>query len=144
MIFVRRAGVAVAAAAKPAPKAATMSLDFMLKDPFYEPDNDTVEPSIADELFGLCKPPRRPSPAKKRPQATASIFLPGGAQKAWDAANKWPGKGRITSPSAMKAAAAQSLKAGTEGPTTNAVCVDKRTGLAFYRHADGRLSPREM
>lgn len=115
----------------------------MLKDPFYAPLDDTPEPSIANELFELCRPPRRHSPVKHAAR-TAGIFLPGGAKKAWDAAAKWPGKGRITSPSAMKAAAANSLKAGTEGPVTNSVCIDKSTGLAYYRHTDGRMSPRAM
>ena len=114
----------------------------MLKDPFYAPCDDTPRPPPADELFTACKPGKRVlSPARK---PTAGIFLPGGAKKAWDAGTKWPGKGRLTSPAAMKAAAANSLKSAAEGPTTNAVCIDKSTGMAFYRHADGRLSPRAL
>jgi hypothetical protein len=114
----------------------------MLKDPFYAPCEDFPEESIETELFALCAPPKPPPPS--RPQVTAPLFLPGGAKKAWDAGAKWPGRGRITSPAAMKTAAANSLKAATEGPLVNAICVDKSTGHAFYRHADGRMSPRAL
>ena len=143
------AGIASKASKASKAKPAEMGMDFMLKDPFYEPLPDETEPaieaepSIEGELLGLCKGSARPAPPK-RAQATAGIFLPGGAKKAWAAAAKWPGKGRITSPAAMKAAAASSLKTAAEGPVTNAVCIDKGTGLAYYRHADGRLSPRAM
>ena len=113
----------------------------MLKDPFYAPCDDTPRPPSPDHTPLRPVRPRVLSPARK---PTAGIFLPGGAKKAWDAGTKWPGKGRLTSPAAMKAAAANSLKSTAEGPTTNAVCIDKSTGMAFYRHADGRLSPRAL
>ena len=116
----------------------------MLKDPFYAAAD---EPSPEDELLELCKPAPKPpakTPPPARPRATAGLFLPGGAKKAWDAAAKWPGKGRITSPATIKAAAASELKAVVGGPIVNSICVDKKTGLAFYRHADGRMSPRAI
>jgi hypothetical protein len=100
-------------------------------------------PSIQDDLRDLCNPRRRPSPSR-RPTVTASIFMPGGAKKAWEASGRWPGKGRLTSPAVVKAAKAVADKPVAAGNATNAVCVDKRTGLAFYRHTDGRLSPRAL
>ena len=133
----------------------------------------TPKPSIANELVVLCRPyqpsiadtpsiagtpsiaPLRtsiadtPSIAGKpyRPAAqsrTAGIFLPGGAKKAWEAAAKWPGRGRITSPAAIKTAASNSLKTAADKPVANTVRVDKSTGLAYFRHADGRMSPRAL
>ena len=122
----------------------------------------TPKPSIANELVVLCRPYQpapsststscaaaKPSIAGKpyRPAAqsrTAGIFLPGGAKKAWEAAAKWPGRGRITSPAAIKTAASNSLKTAADKPVANTVRVDKSTGLAYFRHADGRMSPRAL
>jgi hypothetical protein len=118
----------------------------MLKDPFYSDERSVSD--IADQLLEVCRPGQQPRgehpPAKGKHAATAGIFLPGGAKKAWEAGTKWPGKGRLTGPATLKAAEAQAQLRAKEGPTANAIWVDKRTGQASYRHADGRMSPRAL
>ncbi len=119
-------------------------MELVLTDPAsYIREEEKPEPRIEDDLRDLCRRTRRPSPSR-RPLATASIFMPSGAKQAWEASGRWPGKGRLTSPAVIKAAKAVALKPAAAGNATNAVCVDKRTGLAFYRHADGRTSPRAL